>query len=84
MRMPAWWGWELRLDNHVLGRMEDRDFTEIDLRSMLHSVSSVRRHELPERWIVRSRWKRQLWNVILELDHERQEIVVVTAYRVHS
>ena len=33
--LPAWWNWELELTLHVLKRMEDRDFNEVDLRMML-------------------------------------------------
>ena len=28
---PPWWDWELDLKSHVLERMEDRHFTEVDL-----------------------------------------------------
>ena len=31
---PAWWDWELELTAHVLKRMVDRRFSEVDLRSM--------------------------------------------------
>ncbi len=32
---PAWWEWEIELTPHLEKRMEDRDFTEVDLRAML-------------------------------------------------
>jgi hypothetical protein len=32
---PDWWDWELELSPHLLKRMTDRRFTEIDLRRML-------------------------------------------------
>ena len=28
---PHWWDWELDLTPHLLKRMEDRDFNELDL-----------------------------------------------------
>jgi hypothetical protein len=33
---PPWWEWEIELTPHLEKRMEDRDFTEVDLRAMLH------------------------------------------------
>jgi hypothetical protein len=32
---PDWWEWEIDLTPHLLKRMEDRDFSEVDLREML-------------------------------------------------
>ena len=32
---PDWWNFELELSSHLLKRMVDRDFTEVDLRAML-------------------------------------------------
>lgn len=32
---PQWWDWELEFSPHLLKRMVDRSFNEIDLRSML-------------------------------------------------
>lgn len=29
---PDWWEWEIDLTPHLLKRMEDRDFSEVDLR----------------------------------------------------
>lgn len=36
---PLWWEWELELTPHLLKRMEDRDFNEIDLRYMLQNAT---------------------------------------------
>jgi hypothetical protein len=36
---PGWWDWELELSPHLLKRMTDRRFTEIDLRRMLERAS---------------------------------------------
>ncbi len=33
---PEWWDWELELCPHLLKRMMDRQFNEIDLRKMLN------------------------------------------------
>jgi hypothetical protein len=35
MEWPTWWEWEIEITSHLETRMEDRDFTEIDLRQML-------------------------------------------------
>ena len=35
---PEWWDWDLEMSEHVLDRMEDRGFTETDVRSMLMSA----------------------------------------------
>ena len=32
---PDWWDWEIEFTPHLLKRMEDRNFNEIDLREML-------------------------------------------------
>ena len=32
MTFPEWWDWELELTPHVEKRMEDRSFSEVDLR----------------------------------------------------
>ncbi len=34
-RWPEWWDWELELSPHLLKRMADRGFSELDLRAML-------------------------------------------------
>lgn len=35
MNWPIWWDWELEISPHVEKRMEERNFTEIDLRDMM-------------------------------------------------
>lgn len=35
MAWPHWWDWEIELTPHLEKRMEDRGFTELDLRGML-------------------------------------------------
>jgi hypothetical protein len=41
MERPTWWEWELELTPHLQKRMEDRDFTEVDLRVMLGGASAM-------------------------------------------
>lgn len=41
-RWPEWWNWELELSPHLLKRMVDRRFTEVDLRRMLQVATRLR------------------------------------------
>ena len=77
---PSWWDWELELSPHVLKRMVDRGFTEVDLRAMLEQASGVRRDVVDGRWVVETQHDSQDWAVILEPDDEDQLVVVITAY----
>ena len=79
---PSWWGWELELSSHVLKRMVERSFTEVDLRTMLERASGVRRDVVDGRWVVETQHESRNWAVILEPDEEDRLVVVVTAYSV--
>lgn len=39
---PPWWQWELELTPHLLKRMVDRGFTEVELREMLEKGRELR------------------------------------------
>ncbi len=82
MRWPAWWDWELELPPHVLKRMVDRGFTEVDLRQMLEDASSFRPDVEEGRWVIVSRHRRRSWEIIVEPDEAEQVLVVITAYPV--
>ena len=77
---PSWWDWELELSPHLLKRMLDRGFTEVDLRAMLQHFVGVRKDVLEGRWVVETRHESRAWAVILEPDEEERVTVVVTAY----
>ena len=79
-RWPTWWHWELELSPHLLMRMVDRKFTEVDVRRMLHLASRLRRDIEPGRWLVITRHRKARWEIILEPDAEAQIVVGVTAY----
>lgn len=79
-RWPPWWDWELELSPHLLKRMEDRRFTEVDLRTMLQRAQGVERDVVPGRWLVRARHRRRAWEIIVEPDASAQLLVVITAY----
>ena len=79
---PEWWDWELELSPHLLKRMSDRRFTEIDLRRMLQRAADYREDVVAGRWVIETRHGRKAWEVILEPDRERRLLVIVTAYAV--
>lgn len=61
--------------------MEDRDFSEVDLRRMLEVATSVRPDTVEDRFVVETVHRGAQWRIIVEPDGELQCIVVVTAYR---
>jgi hypothetical protein len=72
----------LELSPHLLKRMDDRRFTEIDLRRMLERASSYREDAVEGRWVIETRHRGRAWEVIVEPDVERELLVVLTAYPV--
>jgi hypothetical protein len=60
--------------------MQDRDFTELDLRAMLEGASGYRKDVAPGRWIISVKRARDPWEVIVEPDESLRLLVVVTAY----
>jgi len=80
MEWPDWWSWELELTPHVQKRMEDRDFTELDLRQMLESANGLRPDILDDRYVIESALRGRHWEVIVEPDAPAQRLVVITAY----
>ena len=79
---PEWWDWELELSPHLLKRMGDRRFTEVDLRRMLARASRHREDVVDGRWAIETSQHGRPWEVIVEPDWERLLLVVVTAYPV--
>lgn len=79
---PSWWDWELELSPHLLKRMIDRAFTEVDLRGMLERATGLREDIVDGRWLVETWHRGKPWAVIVEPDAELQLLVVVTAYPV--
>ena len=72
----------MELSPHLLKRMVDRGFTEVELRHMLERAVSLRRDIVPQRWVVGTRHRRRRWEVIVEPDNEAERLVVITAYPV--
>ena len=77
---PGWWRWELELSPHLLKRMADRGFTELDLRGMLNRAARYRPDTVAGRWVIFARHRRRDWEVIVEPDPDVRLLVVVTAY----
>ena len=77
---PPWWQWELELSAHVLKRMVDRRFSEVELRSMMEAAMDLRENDEPGRWIVETSHERTRWEVIVEPDPQDELLVVITAY----
>ncbi|MCG3181682.1 MAG: hypothetical protein BIFFINMI_04081 [Phycisphaerae bacterium] len=81
--MPDWWDWKLELIQHLSYRMTDRRFDEIAVRTMMEQKAGIRPDEdEPGRWIVDARWEGHDWEIVVEPDHQRRILVVVTAYKV--
>ena len=62
--------------------MEDRHFTEVDLRGMLEKASAYRPDVVEGRFIIETRFRRRAWEVVVEPDEVEHLLVIVTAYGV--
>jgi hypothetical protein len=81
IRWPSWWEWELEFTPHLERRMEDRAFTETDLRRMLEiALDYAPDPAMDGRFLIKTRHGRGDWEVIVEPDAEGHCLVVVTAY----
>jgi hypothetical protein len=81
---PDWWDWEIEFTPHLLKRMEDRNFNEIDLREMLYHPKNYKPDIVEGRWIIETHHERHPWEVIVEPDDYEKLLVIVTAYPVWS
>jgi hypothetical protein len=77
---PEWWHWELELTPHLLKRMVDRGFNEIDLRQMLDASRSYRPSATEGRFVIASRYDGKDWEIVVEPDELSQHLLVITAY----
>ncbi|MEW5807504.1 MAG: DUF4258 domain-containing protein [Acidobacteriota bacterium] len=80
IKWPDWWKWELEFSPHLLKRMLDRRFTEVELRHMLERASGFQKDIVEGRWVIHTRHRRKRWQVIVEPDYEMKLLVVITAY----
>jgi hypothetical protein len=79
---PEWWDWELELSQHLLKRMVDRQFNEVDLREMLEQATAHRPNHEPGRWAIETRHADEDWVVIVEPLSDEMILLVITAYPV--
>jgi len=79
---PDWWSWEIELTPHLEKRMEDRSFSEVELRAMFARASTYRSDHVEGRFVVVTRHQSQLWHVIVEPAPDERLLIVVTAYKV--
>ena len=70
----------MELSAHLLKRMADRRFSEVDLRIMMNAALRLREDDEPGRWLVETSHERMPWAVIVEPDPEDELLVVITAY----
>lgn len=85
MEWPQWWEWELERASHLLKRMEQRAFTEVELRQMLEDAIGYREDVVEDRWVIETRRHRgRRWEVIVEPDPVEELLVVITAYPVEN
>ena len=78
---PDWWGWELELTPHIIKRMTDRRFNEVELRTMLADAKDYA--EQPDgRSIVFTKMDGRNWEVVVEPDKQDHVLLVITAYPV--
>ncbi len=60
--------------------MVDRDFTEIELRTMLDRADRLEPAATPGRWLVHTRHAHAPWVVVVEAMLAEEVLVVITAY----
>lgn len=64
--------------------MEDRAFSEVDLRRMLEHARGHRADILEGRFVIDAKHAAQPWEVIVEPDEVRSLLMVITAYPVEQ
>ncbi len=80
MNWPSWWEWDLGFTAHVEARMEERGFSEIELRTMLDNASKLVPARRLGRWIIHTRHAGHPWFVVVEPDLDEKILMIVTAY----
>jgi hypothetical protein len=81
---PDWWEFDLELSPHILDRMIDRGFTEVDLRLMIEAADVIRPGSSSGRWILGTLHIDTRWEIVVEPDERDLVIVVITAYKVEA
>ena len=79
LEWPEWWDWELELTPHLAKRMADRQFNEVELRTMLADANDYTMQP-PDRFVVLTRREDREWEVVVEPDPTDRVLLVITAY----
>ena len=61
-----------------------RGISEVDVREMLEDAHSVEDVVVEGRFLVTTWRERRIWELVVEPDHWRRRLVVVTAYAVEG
>jgi hypothetical protein len=61
-------------------RMQERNFTEIDLRTMLDDAMTYRPSLVPGRFVIEAVRGVEKWEIIVEPDEYEAVLIAVTAY----
>ena len=77
---PPEGGTGLTFTAHVESRMEERQFSEVELRRMLAEATRISDARRPGRFFVACRHQTVPWTVVLEPDPLSQLLFVVTAF----
>ena len=64
--------------------MEDRGFSEVELRIMIQEATGLRPSVEAGRWIATVIHDSESWEIVVEPDRQHHLIVVVTAYPVEE
>jgi hypothetical protein len=81
MNFPPWTKWEIEITPHVEKRMLQRNFNEIDLRSMIFNAQKIKNDIIDGRYVLETKLFNQKWEVIVEPDIQDEVLVVITAYK---
>ena len=70
------------LSPHLLERMHERTFTELELRAMLDEAEGYRPSITSGRFLIATRRERERWEIVVEPDEREEVLIIVTAYKV--
>ena len=70
----------MELSPHLIKRMLDRGFSELDLRTMFEHSRDYKADIVAGRWVIITSHRRRTWEVIVEPDSDAKRLLVITAY----
>ena len=85
MEKPDWWDWPFDCENeHLLERMEIRNFNEANLREMIEATALIESGDVSTRFNLYARYDGDYWKIVVEPDPIDRVVIVVTAFTVPS